>query len=116
MDMSYDQLVEIIEQKKSELEQLIPGTEEHKRASDEYVAYLDMKLKIDKLMAEMQQQDAERETKIIMHEKEIKSKKKDTLIKVGVVGGCFCASLVVENLLGGARSKLGDIIRNIKIW
>ena len=116
MDMSYDQLLLVIEQKKTELEGLVPGSEEHKRASDEYVAYLEMKLKFDKLVADAKQQDAERKTKIVMQEKEIKSKKKETLIKVGVVGGCFGASLIVENLLGGARSKLGDIIRNIKIW
>lgn len=115
MEINYDQLEKIIAKCKQEMDTLQPGSEEHKRASEEYTSYWNLKLEIDQRFRDEEQQALEREFKKTMNDKDHNSKMKETWIKVGGIGLLFVISVLIENF-GGMRSKIGEITRIVKIW
>ena len=115
MKRIYEQLDDVIVMNGDDLGTLTPGSEEHKRAVDEYVSLWKVKNDIENQNRETDKEKLERELKMMTIINDEESRKRDTRWKVGAVVGCFALSTVVENF-GGMRSKLSEVTRNIKIW
>lgn len=70
------------------LNQLEPGTEQHKAAADTLAKFMDRAIELDKVEIECEDKKATRESEQLLKEQQMKDEKKDRLIKniIGAAG------------------------------
>lgn len=74
-------LYEEIENEFGKLQELKPGSEEHKVASDTLVKFMDRAIELDKLEVDRADREAIRKNEQLVKQQEMKGEKKDRLVK-----------------------------------
>ena len=91
------QLVTEIKNELETLGRLEVGSDEHKNAVDSAVKLMDRAIEIDKLDAEIERNEIDRENELFYKNEELKSNKKDRIVKdiINVAGICLSTGLAI---------------------
>lgn len=106
----HERFREDIEARSEALKKLEEGTEDHKRAVDEYTSMYKLALEHEKLDEEVNDRRYRIEKEIELEYAKMKSDKKTKLIGFGVVGGTTVGLTIVENL-GLIKPKITEVLR-----
>jgi hypothetical protein len=96
-------LYEEINTEFSKLNELEPGTEQHKAAADTLVKLMDRAIEIDKVESDCKERELARESEKLLKEQQLNDDKKDRLVK-NIIGAAGVVLPLIVTIWGAKAS------------